>query len=66
MRTDIDLVQAIQKLEELLLRPEVRTNPTRVSDLLADDFFEIGASGRTFDKAAIIRSLSNETAQHPK
>ena len=66
MRTDIDLVQAIQNLEEQLLKPEVRANPTRVSELLADDFFEIGASGRTFDKVAIVQSLSNDAGQQPK
>jgi len=66
MYTATNLAQKIQALEELLLKPEVRTNSIRVSELLADDFFEIGASGRTFDKAAIVQSLSNETEQLPK
>jgi len=61
MYTEINLTQRIQALEELLLRPEVRADSARVSGLLANDFFEIGASGRTFDKAATLQSLSNET-----
>jgi len=66
MYTDINLAQKIQALEELLLRPEVRENSARVSGLIANDFFEIGASGRTFDKAAIVQSLSNETGDKSK
>ena len=38
--------QLIRGLEEQLLRPEARTSAERLAALLADDFTEIGSSGR--------------------
>lgn len=66
MLTDIDLAQKIHTLEERLLDPEVRADSNLVSVLLADDFYEIGASGNTFDKTATVQSLSNEIEQFSK
>jgi len=66
MLTDIDLAQKIHTLEERLLDPEVRADSNLVSELLADDFYEIGASGNTFDKTATVQSLSNEIEQFSK
>ncbi len=66
MQTINHLSQTIQSLEERLLQQEVRSVPDRVAELLADDFFEIGASGRTYDKAAILKSLSSEAVQDSK
>ena len=56
-----DLNAQLQSLEEELLRPDVRRNSARVAELLADDFREFGASGRIFDKASILRELSDES-----
>jgi len=53
-------VQELQRLEEELLRPEVRRSPEKMEALLADDFLEFGRSGRIYDKANIL-----ETAARP-
>ncbi|WP_121662681.1 GNAT family N-acetyltransferase [Metabacillus litoralis] len=41
----------IQALEEQLLTPTVRTSPTELNKLLADDFFEFGSSGNVWTKS---------------
>lgn len=38
------------RLEEMLLLPEVRTSATELSNLLADNFFEFGSSGKVWSK----------------
>ena len=38
------------KLEEMLLKPEIRTSEKELSNLLADNFFEFGSSGRVWSK----------------
>jgi hypothetical protein len=48
-------------LNKQLLDPKVRADAEAVASLLADDFVEIGSSGRTFDKTAIVEELRNET-----
>jgi hypothetical protein len=49
-------------LELRLLDPAVRRSPQELDRLLADDFFEIGSSGRVFhNKARIIASLAEES-----
>jgi len=62
MATEDTFSSTFRKLEETLLEPDVRQSPARASALLSDDFFEIGCSGRTYDKEAILQSLSSE---HP-
>jgi hypothetical protein len=52
----------VRQLEERLLDPGVRASPQELDDLLADEFVEFGASGRTFDKRQIIESLGQESA----
>lgn len=37
-------------LEEKLLRPEIRTSQIELKNLLADEFFEFGSSGRVLYK----------------
>ncbi|HTV09610.1 MAG TPA: DUF4440 domain-containing protein [Candidatus Aquilonibacter sp.] len=59
--TDAALAAHLQQLEEELLRPDVRRNRARLTELLADDFREFGASGRIFDKASILTELSTES-----
>jgi hypothetical protein len=56
----INLTESLQQLEEDLLRPDVRRNPERIAQLLADDFREFGASGRIYGKAEILAALSTE------
>ena len=38
------------KLEETLLKHEIRTSPEKMTKLLADDFFEFGSSGNIWYK----------------
>jgi hypothetical protein len=50
-------------LEEQLLRPDVRSSAEKVAHLLADEFVEIGSSGRVFDKQQIIEALRSEESE---
>jgi len=50
----------IRRLEEELLLPEVRKSAARVAALLAEEFVEIGSSGRIYDKQQIIDRLQQE------
>jgi hypothetical protein len=53
-----EAIQAlVMNLERELLSPEVRRSAVRLGELLADEFVEFGASGRTYDKRSIIDSL---------
>ena len=52
----------LRELEETLLKPETRRDVEALSKLLADDFREVGASGRIYDKAEVLSSLPNEPA----
>ncbi len=60
MSEESDLAATLKALEERLLDQDIRRRADQVAALLADDFVEIGASGRRFDKAAIIRDLASE------
>ncbi|TCI46150.1 DUF4440 domain-containing protein [Exiguobacterium sp. SH3S2] len=44
------LAPLIEEKERLLLTTEVRTSPERLRELLTEDFFEIGSSGRVLYK----------------
>lgn len=55
-----DLKAELKALELRLLDPAVRGNPEQVSALLAPEFIEFGASGRVFDRAAIVAALAAE------
>jgi len=55
-----EVAALLQRLEEQLLRPEVRASPDQVSRLLADDFMEFGSSGRAYDKAEVMAGLAAE------
>jgi hypothetical protein len=55
-----------RELEERLLRPEVRSSAKQMAELLADEFIEIGSSGRLFDKRQIIDLLRDvQTGEYP-
>jgi hypothetical protein len=53
-------VQLIRSLEERLLQPEVRRSAKEVAALLADNFIEVGSSGRVFNKQQMIEGLQQE------
>lgn len=40
------LKEHLLQMEEMLLKPEIRTSKEELTNLLADDFFEIGSSGK--------------------
>jgi ribonuclease HI len=52
----------VLRLERALLDPEVRRDRQRLDALLHDDFLEFGASGRRWDKAAVLETLPRETS----
>jgi hypothetical protein len=55
----------LRRLEEELLKPEVRRSPDRVGDLLSDDFVEFGSSGGVFNKQQVIEALEQEGPPDP-
>ena len=54
------LTAALRALEERLLDPAVRADPAQVRALLSPEFIEFGASGRVFDRDAIVATLAAE------
>lgn len=58
-----DTAATIRTLEERLLSYAVRHSTEHLDQLLADDFIEFGASGRAFDKQAIVASLAEEQTE---
>jgi hypothetical protein len=54
------VLKLIEELELELLAPETRANRTRLDDLIADDFIEVGASGLTFGKDVVLAHLPDE------
>ena len=51
----------IKNLETELLQPEVRKSKERLNELLADDFYEIGESGKQYNKQDILNDLLKQT-----
>jgi hypothetical protein len=60
---DPETVALIRRLEEALLVPEVRKSAAQIAALLADEFVEIGSSGRIHDKDQIIGQLQQESGE---
>jgi hypothetical protein len=60
MISDSELAQTLLALEQRLLQPEVRRSRQELEKLLAEDFVEIGSSGKIYNLAAIIAELDNE------
>ena len=56
----MDLHHELEALERMLLDPEVRRSPERMSALLADDFVEFASSGVAYDKRVILEVLQDE------
>ena len=57
---DPELLQHLVELETALHEPEVRANVARLEELLHESFLELGRSGRTYDRAEILKSLPIE------
>lgn len=53
----------VMRLERELLEPATRANVERVSDLLSEDFREVGASGLVFGKAEVVSWLPSESSK---
>lgn len=53
----------IRTLEERMLTPDVRASAEELDSLLADDFIEVGSSGRVYDKQQVIAALQFERAE---
>ncbi|WP_417703138.1 DUF4440 domain-containing protein [Rheinheimera aquimaris] len=60
MQSDI-IKQQLIRLEQLLVQPATRLSADLLNRYLADDFYEIGASGRCFGKADVLERLPTET-----
>jgi hypothetical protein len=58
---DSSFIEQLCVLEERLLQPEVRRSVQELDMLLADDFMEIGSSGRTYNRQQIMDRLPTET-----
>ncbi len=54
------LLRHLRELEVALHQPEVRKNPARLDELLHESFAEFGRSGRSYDRAEILKFLSLE------
>lgn len=59
----LSLEQHIRQLEEKLLNP-VHSQLKSVEILLADDFLEIGASGRIYDKKKVLQEFLVKPSAH--
>jgi hypothetical protein len=53
-----DPIRRAWEAEELLLTPAVRGDAARLRELLAEDFVEIGQSGRRWTRGEIIAALA--------
>ena len=62
-QADPETVALIRRLEEALLVPEVRKSAAQIAALLADEFVEIGSSGRIYDRNQIIEQLQQESGE---
>lgn len=60
MYSEDGLTFHLRRLEESLLRPDIRKSEL-ASQLLAESFIEFGSSGRQYDKAQVIASLRSES-----
>lgn len=53
--------QQLIELEHLLVQPATRLSAELLNRYLADDFYEIAATGRSFGKADVLARLPTET-----
>jgi hypothetical protein len=57
------LLSELQALEVELHHPAVRCSRERLEQLLHPDFYEVGRSGRTYDRATVIAHLVAQESQ---
>ncbi|TCI22547.1 DUF4440 domain-containing protein [Exiguobacterium sp. SL-9] len=57
------LAPLIEEKERLLLTTAVRTSPERLRELLTEDFFEIGRSGRMLYRTKDVTTMDPSEAQ---
>lgn len=57
------LKEQLLQLEEKLLEPEIRTSKEELSNLLADNFFEFGSSGKVLYKEENVGEMSLSVVQ---
>lgn len=62
MSVDVPNAKLFYSLETSLHRPEVRSSPALVANLLADEFIEFGRSGRVYNKQITIEALQDESS----
>ncbi len=62
--TNPDSPHLLRLLEERLLNRRQSADGPALATLLADDFYEIGRSGRVYDKAETMARLSRERDRH--
>lgn len=55
-----ELSSLLLRLEEHLLRPDIRSDARALEAILSDDFREVGAAGHVYDRDDIIRALTSE------
>ena len=51
----------IENFEMELLQPEIRKSTERLDELIADEFIEIGESGKQYNKQDILTALPKQT-----
>lgn len=59
---DADIAHVLD-FERELQTPEARADEGRLTQLLAPDFVEVGASGRRWDRSAILGMLAQESSR---
>jgi hypothetical protein len=47
-------------LEEKIVDPGIKKNPSVLGQIIADDFLEFGSSGKTFTKPEVIKALADQ------
>ncbi len=57
----MDISALIKALELELLQPEVRKSKIRLNELIADNFLEVGASGKNYNKQDILDQLPGQS-----
>lgn len=60
---DAALAAELEHLERALHTPQVRGDRARLSELLDEDFSEIGSSGQCYGRAAALAEIPLERAQ---
>jgi ribonuclease HI len=59
-------LQHVMALERRLLDPRTRRDSAQVASLLHPDFWEIGASGTTWDRDEVVAALADDPGTCPR